>query len=151
MTQTASVLLRSPEFPEASRYEHTEKRYAVVFGATLFAESHEVPIWGRVCNISAGGLMAALPKGVRLSGRVAVEIKHVGRLFGRVAWSRDDRIGIALEEAIDPEALLTLRARRMAAWKDEVNAFSSAVRRPVSMAMSALRPSQFGAPAIERN
>jgi hypothetical protein len=116
VSQAIRTLQRSPDFPASEKYAHTEKRYAVVFGASFFPESHAGAVWGRVCNISAGGLMAVLPTGVRMSGRVAIDIKHIGRLFGRIAWSRDGKFGVSLDEQVDPEARDTLPA---------VNAFSS--------------------------
>jgi hypothetical protein len=125
VSQAIRTLQRSPDFPASEKYAHTEKRYAVVFGASFFPESHAGAVWGRVCNISAGGLMAVLPTGVRMSGRVAIDIKHIGRLFGRIAWSRDGKFGVSLDEQVDPEALLRARASRARDTLPAVNAFSS--------------------------
>jgi hypothetical protein len=126
MSQASRILQRSPDAPEASQYAHTEKRYAVVFGASFFPESHPGAVWGRVCNISAGGLMAVVPAGVRMSGRVAIDIKNIGRLFGRIAWCRDGRFGVALDERVDPEALLRARASRAREPLAAANAFVAA-------------------------
>lgn len=125
MSQAIRTLQRSPDFPDASKYAHTEKRYAVVFGASFFPESHAGAVWGRVCNISAGGLMAVVPAGVKISGRVAIDIKHIGRLFGQIAWSRDGKFGVSLDEPVDPEALLRARASRARESLPAVNAFAS--------------------------
>jgi len=107
-------LVRAPEFAESGSFETAERRYAVVLSAQILAEGLPAPVSIRVCNISAGGLMAVVPPHVRLGGTVAVVIRHAGRLFGRVAWARDGRIGVKFDREIDPVALLADRAERAA-------------------------------------
>lgn len=56
----------------------------------------------RVRNLSAGGLMAEYPSLIEQGTAVAVELRGVGEVRGRIAWATDGRIGIAFEDAIDP-------------------------------------------------
>lgn len=107
-------LVRAPEFAESGSFETAERRYAVVLSAQILAEGLSAPVSIRVCNISAGGLMAVVPSHVRLGGMVAVVIRHAGRLFGRIAWAQDGRIGIKFDREIDPVTLLADRAERAA-------------------------------------
>ncbi len=57
----------------------------------------------RVRNLSATGLMADCERAVPAGARVEFELRGIGKIAGSVAWSREDRIGISFEEAIDPQ------------------------------------------------
>ena len=80
----AMQLVRAPEFAESEKFETAERRYAVVLSAQITPESEDTPISVRVCNISAGGLMAIVPPHVALRGQVSIMIRHVGKLIGRI-------------------------------------------------------------------
>jgi hypothetical protein len=56
----------------------------------------------RVRNLSAGGLMAEYPLGLAEDAVVECDLRGVGVVRGRVAWSAAGRIGIAFERPIDP-------------------------------------------------
>ena len=56
----------------------------------------------RVRNLSAGGLMAEFSAGLELGLRVEFDVRGVGWVPGRVAWSAAGRIGVAFERPIDP-------------------------------------------------
>jgi len=56
----------------------------------------------RVRNLSAGGLMAEYQQGLEVGTEVAFDLRGVGMVRGRVAWSAAGRIGIAFERQIDP-------------------------------------------------
>jgi hypothetical protein len=56
----------------------------------------------RVRNLSAGGLMAEYPQGLDVETEVACDLRGVGVVAGRVAWSAAGRIGIAFDREIDP-------------------------------------------------
>lgn len=62
------------------------------------ATVHEV----RVRNLSPGGLMAELNGPVAPGAAVTLEMRGLGTLTGTVAWCTRGRIGIALDEPIDP-------------------------------------------------
>jgi len=122
-------LVRAPEFSESEDFETAERRYAVVLSAQIIAEALPDPVSIRICNISAGGLMAVIPPHVALDGYVAVVIRHVGRLFGRIVWAQKDRIGLKLDQEIDPVALLADRAERAAAPSLMANRFVELTKR----------------------
>ena len=57
----------------------------------------------RVRNLSATGLMADCERPVLAGTRIVLELRGVGQVSGRVVWSRDDKIGVAFDEEIDPQ------------------------------------------------
>lgn len=56
----------------------------------------------RVRNLSPGGLMAEYPTGLPQGLAVELEMRGIGAVPGRVAWSAAGRVGIAFEYQIDP-------------------------------------------------
>lgn len=56
----------------------------------------------RVRNLSAGGLMAEYQQGMEEGAVVECDLRGVGVVRGRVAWSAAGRIGIAFDRQIDP-------------------------------------------------
>lgn len=56
----------------------------------------------RVRNLSAGGLMAEYQQGLAEDAVVECELRGVGVVRGKVAWSAAGRIGIAFDRPIDP-------------------------------------------------
>lgn len=58
----------------------------------------------RVRNLSAGGLMAELSDVLDIGEAVEIEVRGVGVVPGRVAWSTEGRVGIAFDRQIDPLA-----------------------------------------------
>lgn len=63
-------------------------------------EEHKV----RVRNLSAGGMMAECDSDFAEGDAVAVLLRGIGRVTGKVAWRTADRIGIAFDMEIDPKA-----------------------------------------------
>ena len=122
-------LVRAPELPSSEQFETAERRYAVVLSAQINGDSFADPVSIRICNISAGGLMAVVPPHVTVGGRVAIVIRHVGKLFGHIVWARKDRIGIKFDHEIDPVALLADRAERAAAPSLMANKFVELTKR----------------------
>ncbi|MCI4589922.1 PilZ domain-containing protein [Sphingobium sp. BYY-5] len=57
----------------------------------------------RIRNLSATGLMADCEGAVAVGARIALDLRGVGRVSGRVVWSRENKIGVAFDEAIDPQ------------------------------------------------
>ncbi len=57
----------------------------------------------RVRNLSANGLMADCERAVPAGIKIVLELRGIGRVTGFVAWSRDNKIGLAFDEAIDPQ------------------------------------------------
>jgi hypothetical protein len=58
----------------------------------------------RVRNLSSGGLMAEYAAPIAQGTPVKVDVRGVGWIDGRVAWTAEGRIGIAFERGIDPMA-----------------------------------------------
>ncbi len=57
----------------------------------------------RVRNLSEGGLMVELAKVAEVGTPVALELRGIGDVTGKVAWCTAGRIGIALDSPIDPK------------------------------------------------
>ncbi len=129
----AMQLVRAPEFAESEKFETAERRYAVVLSAQITPESEDTPISVRVCNISAGGLMAIVPPHVALRGQVSIMIRHVGKLIGRIVWAQKDRIGVRFDAEIDPVALLAERAERAAAPSLLANRFVELTKKTMAV------------------
>jgi hypothetical protein len=58
----------------------------------------------RVRNLSSGGLMADYPEGLDQGMAVEFEVRGIGWIPGKVAWSAAGRIGVAFDRQIDPMA-----------------------------------------------
>jgi len=129
----AMQLVRAPEFAESDKFETAERRYAVVLSAQLVPEGEESPVSARVCNISAGGLMAIVPPHVSLRGEVSIMIRYVGKLTGRIVWAQKDRVGIRFDTDIDPVALLAERAERAAAPSLLANRFVELAKKTMAV------------------
>lgn len=56
----------------------------------------------RVRNLSAGGLMAEAPVRVANGDIVEVDLRNIGWVPGRVAWTADGRFGISFDTPVDP-------------------------------------------------
>ena len=57
----------------------------------------------RVRNLSEGGLMADIDTMVAVGTAATLDVRGIGEVTGRVAWSAEGRIGIALDSPIDPK------------------------------------------------
>lgn len=66
--------------------------------------SDGIDITVRVRNLSSGGLMAEYSQPVAIGTPVDVEVRGVGWIKGRIAWTAEGRIGIAFMDEIDPMA-----------------------------------------------
>lgn len=78
----------------------------------------------RVRNLSSGGLMAEYTAPIAQGTPVKVDVRGVGWVDGRIAWTAEGRVGIAFEREIDP----------MAARKP-VAARSTTIAKPVRRAL----------------
>ena len=56
----------------------------------------------RVRNLSAGGLMAEIANGLELGLEVEFDVRGIGWVPGKVAWSAAGRVGVAFDRMIDP-------------------------------------------------
>lgn len=75
-----------------------------LFLLTSFMTPEGAPLGkARVRNLSATGLMADCERGVPAGTRVEFELRGIGKMTGVVAWAREDKIGLAFDEPIDPQ------------------------------------------------
>jgi hypothetical protein len=79
-----------------------KSRESIFFGANLLIKrtGEEMPV--RVRNISPGGMMIDCTLGANIGDEVVADIKNIGKIIGRVAWSVAPRMGIAFDHEIDP-------------------------------------------------
>jgi hypothetical protein len=88
-----------------SAEDFTEQRAASRDSLLLIAQfrvADELQGQVRVRNLSAGGLMAEHAEPLARGTPVAVEVRGVGWVSGRAAWSAEGRVGVAFDHAIDP-------------------------------------------------
>ena len=72
--------------------------------AQLTLDGQAEPVRVKVRNLSAGGMMAeAGGMAISRGDRVGIELRNVGTIKGNVAWTQDDRFGVAFETEIDPK------------------------------------------------
>lgn len=57
----------------------------------------------RVRNLSPGGLMAEHAAPIPRDTPVEIEVRGVGWVKGKIAWSAEGRVGVAFDVAIDPK------------------------------------------------
>lgn len=57
----------------------------------------------RIRNLSASGLMADCERAVPAGIQVICDLRGIGPVTGTIAWSREDRIGLAFDAPIDPQ------------------------------------------------
>ncbi|MFS0736090.1 PilZ domain-containing protein [Sphingomonas sp. 1P06PA] len=75
---------------------------------SMFLQAHVIPVAGgdaqllRVRNLSSGGLMAEGGRGLVRGAIVKIDLRGIDNIAGRVAWTTEDRIGIAFDAPIDP-------------------------------------------------
>lgn len=75
-----------------------------LFLLTSLGTPEGVPLGkARVRNLSATGLMADCERAVPVGTRLVFELRGVGMVEGIVAWSRDDKVGVAFDAPIDPQ------------------------------------------------
>lgn len=84
-------------------HQRSASRDSLLLSAQLrVGDDPEVTV--RVRNLSAGGLMAEYAAHVIDGTPIEVEVRGVGWISGRIAWSAEGRIGIAFDRQIDPLA-----------------------------------------------
>ncbi len=91
-----------PGFKQASPRDTA--RESTFLTATLRFADRDDEIVARVRNISSGGIMVDCPLGSTIGEVVTVEIKNLGRVAGKVAWSVPPRLGISFDHEVDPKA-----------------------------------------------
>ena len=77
-------------------------RDSMFLHASMKLPPDDAPIALRVRNLSAGGMMADCSAIVEQGREVEVELRNIGIVPGRIAWVRENQIGITFLNRIDP-------------------------------------------------
>jgi PilZ domain len=93
----------APDDTETSVETRDKSRESIFLGAVISLGNQRQSLNVRVRNISSGGMMIDLagpqPKGLV----VVAEMKGIGEIRGRIAWSTENRAGIAFDRTVDPK------------------------------------------------
>ena len=82
-------------------------RDSLMLAAQFRAKGRRSSTQVRVRNLSPGGLMAEYAGPIASGDEVEIEVRGIGWVPGKVAWSTNGRIGVAFDVEVDP-----LRARK---------------------------------------
>jgi hypothetical protein len=88
---------------EDARFEQlrSEPRDSMFLMATLRrAGGQDVTV--KVRNLSSGGLMAESPVSFLRGDLIEVDLRGIGIVTGRIAWTAGGRVGVQFDAAIDP-------------------------------------------------
>lgn len=96
-TQNSPALLAAEDFGD----QRSGSRHSLLLVAQ-FRVAGEKAEQVRVRNISAGGLMAEYPDPLERGTAAEIEVRGIGWVSGRIAWSLEGRVGMAFDTAIDP-------------------------------------------------
>lgn len=102
MTDATSFPTDEPFHGDDADTNRTRRRDSLFLAAHLTVEGRS-PVKVRVRNLSEGGLMAEGAPLLAIGTAVAVELRNIGSVSGKVAWYTDDRAGIAFDVRIDPK------------------------------------------------
>lgn len=83
--------------------QRKRKRDSLLLQATLTLAGETATREVRIRNLSEGGLMAELARVVETGTPVAIEMRGIGNLNGKVAWCAEGRMGIVFDRKIDPQ------------------------------------------------
>lgn len=90
----------SPSQAGDVRHLRSEPRDSMFLLASVRrAGGPDVPV--KVRNLSQGGLMADCPSGFVRGEEIQVELRGIGTVGGKIAWTASGRIGIQFDYAID--------------------------------------------------
>ena len=86
---------------ESEQGKRQEKRDSLFLSATVTIEGSK-PFTTRVRNLSAGGMMIDVANDPVTGTPVTAEVRGIGEIAGRIAWSSPGRAGVAFTNEIDP-------------------------------------------------
>ncbi len=78
-------------------------RDSLFLAAVVRRLSDETERTVRVRNLSAGGMMADCAEAFGRGEPIAITLRGIGEVMGRVAWRSVDKIGVAFDGQIDPK------------------------------------------------
>lgn len=82
--------------------QRAQPRDSLLLRAEVRSLDGHRPIEAIVRNLSAGGMMAENVRVFPVATRVEVELRSLGAVSGQVAWTVENRMGIAFDQEIDP-------------------------------------------------
>jgi hypothetical protein len=83
-----------------------EKRDSLFLSALVAIDGGR-PFSTRVRNLSAGGMMIDIARDQIPGTPLVAELRGIGEVTGRIAWSSPGRAGVAFNEEIDPRLART--------------------------------------------
>ena len=86
---------------ESEQGKRQEKRDSLFLSATVTIEGGK-PFSTRVRNLSAGGMMIDVTADPVPGAPLVAEVRGIGEIVGRIAWSSPGRAGVAFAQEIDP-------------------------------------------------
>lgn len=87
---------------QGARHERGDPRDSMLLQATMTVgdgASSQL----RVRNLSAGGLMGEGGSALVVGETVSIELRNIGTVTGRIAWTEQSRFGVAFDSPIDPQ------------------------------------------------
>lgn len=99
MTDRAAFAGEGVETADRNRRRQRDSLLLIATVAIAGEPAQEV----RIRNLSAEGLMAELGRVVEPGTPVALDLRGIGPVAGKVAWCTEGRIGITLDRPIDPK------------------------------------------------
>lgn len=84
--------------------QRSQRRDSLLLRAEVRSLDGHDAIAAIVRNLSAGGMMAENEFVYPVGTLVEVQLRNLGAVTGRVAWTVENRMGIAFDREIDPAA-----------------------------------------------
>jgi hypothetical protein len=96
---------RETRLARADKSRRSSNRDSLFLSATIRrqGEAAEGQISARVRNLSAVGVMVDYLEEATPGEPVLVTVRGIGTVSGKVAWVKQDRIGIAFDDEVDPK------------------------------------------------
>ena len=86
---------------EAEQTKRQDKRDSLFLSANVTIEGAD-PFTTRVRNLSSGGMMIDSAIDLLPGTRLTADLRGIGIIEGRIAWSSPGRAGVAFDAEIDP-------------------------------------------------
>ena len=79
------------------------RRNQILLLAQMRVDGEATTFGIRIRDLSAGGLRAQFAECRLCGARIAVEIRNIGWVNGRVVWQNDAHVGVRFDTPIDPD------------------------------------------------
>jgi hypothetical protein len=78
-------------------------RNSLFLSATMIVQGARAPVIVRVRNLSEGGMMVDSHASFAVGQAVEADLRGIGTIGGRIAWTEAGRAGVAFDYSIDPK------------------------------------------------